>query len=135
MPDAVTVHVTVAAPHATVVGWLLNARHMPLWASNFADRVEPDGDDWVAYGPDGAKGVRLAPPNPFGICDHWVTLDDGTVIHMPVRVLPAGTGSLVGMTIIAAPGWDAERLASDAELVRADLDRLRQRIENGPETA
>ncbi len=95
------------------------------WALGLADSgVRPDGDGWIADGPDGPMRIRFTPHNAFGIMDHVVEAPAGE-IHVPLRVVPNGRGAEVMLTLYRQPGMDDERFAADARWVNRDLARLR----------
>jgi len=123
------VHVSIQAPPERVYAFAADPRNLPRWAPNFGHSISLSGDDWVMETADGPFRVRFAPDNEFGVLDHWVTPPAGGEIHNPVRVVPNGTGSLVSFTVFQQDGWPGERLAEDAALVAADLERLKALLE------
>lgn len=127
-PDVRFVHVTVQAPAQAVYAYAQDPRNLPRWAPNFGHSISRDGDCWVMETADGPVSVRFAPPNRFGILDHWVTLAGGE-IHNPIRVVPHGAGSLVVFTLFRQDGWSDAQLDEDVALVLADLERLKAHVE------
>jgi len=39
--------ITIAASPATVFGYVVDPRNLPVWAPAFARAVRPDGDQWI----------------------------------------------------------------------------------------
>ena len=56
----------------------------------------------------GRVTVAFAPPNPFGILDHRVTLPSGETVDNPMRVIPNADGCDVVFTVHRRTGIDAE---------------------------
>ena len=73
--------------------------------------------------------VRFAPPNPYGILDHDVTLPSGETVNNPVRVIPNGDGCDVIFTVHRRDGVTAEAFAADTDAVAADLATLRDLLQ------
>ena len=53
---------------------------------------------------------------------------DGAKFFNPMRVVPDGDASILSFTLFRQDGWDDDRLAGDAALVQADLDRLKAHL-------
>src|SRR4051812_31845377 len=90
------IHVTIEKPWEAVFAFAHAPVNMPRWASGLASGLTSDGDSWLADGgPIGQVRVRFAEANEFGILDHTVTMEDGTVVANPLRVVANGTGAEV----------------------------------------
>jgi hypothetical protein len=99
---------------ADVYAFASDPRDLLRWAAGLArPEVWPDGDEWIADAPFGRVRVRFAPPNPFGVIDHDVTLESGVSVHNPMRVLPRGDGSEFVFTLFRRPGMWGEDLERD----------------------
>ena len=57
--------------------------------------------------------------------DHSVTLADGTVIYVPLRVIRNGDDAEVLLTLFRQPGMTDEKFAADADWVMRDLLALK----------
>jgi hypothetical protein len=124
------VAVRVARPAADVYAYASDPAHLPAWAHGLSGSVRQEGGAWVADSPMGRVTVAFAPPNPFGVLDHDVTLPTGETFHNPVRVLPDGdSASEVVFTLRRSPAMTEEDFARDAATVLADLERLRELLE------
>lgn len=121
--------VSIARPATEVYAFAHPPLAFPKWAAGLGAGLTPDGDRWVAHGPDGDVHVRFSPPNPYGVLDHWVTLRDGTEISIPLRVVANGDGAEVTLTLFRAPGMDDATFARDQAMVAADLARLKGLLE------
>jgi hypothetical protein len=123
-----TVHISTSIDRAAhdVYIYASNPRNLSAWARGLAHRdVEFVGDVWVIDSPLGRVTVEFAPPNPFGILDHEVTLPSGEVVANPMRVIPSGDGCDVVFTVRRRAGIDDAEFSADADAVAADLAALR----------
>jgi hypothetical protein len=115
-----------------VYAYVADPRHLPAWASGLGGSVSRDGDAWVVQTPDGPAALRFAPPNAFGVLDHWVTPPGSQEpVYVPLRVIAHDAGAEVVFVLRPAPGMTEAELERDAAAVRADLDRLRTILEAG----
>jgi hypothetical protein len=102
----------------------------PKWAAGLAETaLRAEGDRWVAEGPEGQVRIRFTPKNDYGVMDHWVELQDGSTIHVPLRVVENGAGAEVMLTLYRQIGMDDERFAGDAKLILRDLRALKALVE------
>ena len=85
---------------------------------------------WAA-GLDAAAQVSVTPANELGVIDHDVTLPDGEVVHVPLRVIANGDGAEVVFTLFQLPQMTREDLERDAAAVAKDLQTLQHLLE-GP---
>lgn len=122
-------------PLSEVAAFLAEPRNFPRWASGLADGLEPVADsprlpgeasEWLASTPQGPLRIRFSPRNPFGVADHWVCLEDGRVVYVPLRAVANGDGCTVSLTLFRRPEMDDERFAADCDWVRRDLLTLRR---------
>ncbi len=105
-------------------------RHLPEWAAGLAEGgLRVDGDALVVDSPMGEVRVRFAPPNPFGVLDHDVTLPDGSTVHNPLRVAAHPLGAEVVFSLRRLEGVTRDAFEADAAAVAADLERLRALLE------
>lgn len=137
--SARTLQVAIAAPADVVYACLADPRRLAEWATGIGAAPTPLGDGtWRLETPAGPVRVTFAPPNPFGVVDHWVAPLEGTgpVVDVPLRVVPNGpSGSEVLFTLFQQPGMSDAQFAADAALVEADLARLRALLGPTPEAA
>jgi hypothetical protein len=89
---------------------LADARHLPQWASGFADAVAagPD-DDWLVTKDGRVFSIRVEVERPRGTVDYVREIAPGQKGGAFLRVLPRpGGGSVVLMTLpLSAVGGDA----------------------------
>ena len=129
---AQTIHIGIECDWTNVFAFARDPENIALWASGLASGLVRDGDDWLGDGgPIGRIRVRFAPPNPFGILDHTVTLEDGTAVFNPMRVVQNGNGALVSFTLFHRTGQDAAAVEADAAHILQDLTKLKILMEKG----
>jgi hypothetical protein len=101
------------------------------WASGLAASMKKVGGEWIVQGPDGPAKVRFSERNAYGMLDHWVVLQSGEEIHIPVRILPNGDGCELMLTIFRRPGRSDADFAADADWVMRDLMAAKKLLEQG----
>ena len=122
----------VHRPPREVYDYARDPDHLPLWASGLArSEVTRDGDALLVDSPMGRISVRFAPRNEYGVLDHDVELPTGTTVVNPFRVLAHPDGAELLFSIRQLELSDDE-LARDAEVVQADLRRLKELLESPP---
>ena len=105
----------------------------PGWASGLAEAgLRQGAGGWLADGPEGPIHIRFTPHNPHGVMDHHVGLEDGTEVHVPLRVIENGSGAEVMLTLFRQPDMTDERFAADIRWVNRDLKALKTLVERGP---
>lgn len=113
-----------------VITFAGNPENLPLWAAGLSSGIRFDGKRWLTESPMGVVAVRFIGPLEAGVLDHDVTLPDATVVHNPFRVLCNDESSEVVFTLYQRPGMTDADFDIDAELIRADLETLRNILEN-----
>ena len=112
-----------------VYAFASDPERMAQWARGLGETLRKEGEDWVAQTPLGPARVRFTAPNPFGVLDHEVTLPDGTVVSVPLRVVANGAGCDVQLTLFRMPGMSDEAFERDHRAVRRDLAALKALME------
>ena len=123
------VSVVVHRPPSEVYEFAAEPDNLARWAAGLASsEVTREGDALLVTGPMGQVRVVFADHNPYGVLDHDVTTPDGTTTSNPVRVVahPEGAEVVFGVRQLALSDDELER---DADLVQADLERLRELLE------
>jgi hypothetical protein len=122
----------IARSPADVYEYASDTANIPEWAPGLGSSVENIGGRWFVDTPSGRLGLAFAERNKFGVLDHEVTLPSGEVIHNPMRVVPDGDGSEVTFWLRRLPSMGDREFARDADLVQADLARLKRILESAP---
>jgi Polyketide cyclase / dehydrase and lipid transport len=124
--ESAHVSITIDRPAEDVYAFASDPRNLPQWAAGLANGVVESRDGaWVVESPMGRVTVAFAPPNPFGILDHLVTLPSGETVNNPMRVIPNANGCDVVFTVHRRAGVDADEFAADTDAVVVDLATLR----------
>jgi hypothetical protein len=130
--ESTHVSTTIKRPAGEVYAFASDPRNLSAWAAGLAQRdAEHVDGDWVIDSPMGRVVVSFAPPNPFGVLDHDVTLPSGETVSNPVRVIPNGDGCDVVFTVHRRTGVSAADFAADVDAVSADLATLRDLMQHG----
>ena len=104
---------TIERPAGEVYAFVCDPNNLPTWASGLSAAVK----------------VRFVERNPFGVLDHFVRVDSGPEVYMPMRVFPNGEGSEVLITVFRQPGTSEEKFGEDTVWVRRDLEALKALLE------
>lgn len=98
----------------------------PKWASGLSSSsLTKEGDAWKAEGPEGPIRIKFTGHNAFGVMDHYVKVDAGPEIYVPLRIIQNGEGAEVQFTLFRQQGMSEEKFAADAEWVERDLLALK----------
>lgn len=100
-----------------------------LWASGLGKSLHQVDGVWIAETQQGPVRIRFSGRNEFGILDHWVSPEQGVEIHIPMRVIPNGSGSELVFTLFRLPGMTDQSFETDAEWVMRDLLALKNLLE------
>jgi uncharacterized protein YndB with AHSA1/START domain len=124
------ISVEIDRPAEAVYAYAADPRHLPEWATGLCTAIELLGGRWIAESGMGRIHIDFAPPNPFGVLDHDVTLSSGETFHNPMRVLPNGESAEIVFTLRRPAGATDADFDRDADAVLADLTALRRILEN-----
>jgi hypothetical protein len=114
-----------------VYAYAANPANLPAWAHGLGGTVAEFGDHWVAEAsPMGRVVITFAPYNELGVLDHDVTLPSGETVYNPVRVIVSDAGSEVVFTLRRRPEMSDADFERDADMVAADLARLKELMES-----
>jgi len=109
-------------------------KRLPDWASGLSkSALVPHGDHWIVRTPEsGEARMRFAPPNAFGVLDHWVAPEGVPEVYLPFRVIGVAPGVCeLQFTLLRQPHMDDAAFARDAEWIARDLQALRRLLEAG----
>ena len=85
----------------------------------YASKVE-NLPNWAA-GVSADMEIRFVEPNPFGVLDHWATVD-GTTFYNPMRVIDDGEGSEIVFTLRNPTEEDRAAIAADLATLKCLLE-------------
>jgi hypothetical protein len=131
MDSPVSRHISthIDRPAEAVYGYVSDPTRLPDWAPGLCGSVSSVDGRWVAESPMGRIVLAFAPPNEFGVVDHWVTLATGETFYNPMRVVADGAGCEVVFSLRRQPGMSDAEFDRDAAAVLADLTALRKVME------
>jgi uncharacterized protein YndB with AHSA1/START domain len=122
--------IRIDRPAADVYDYVSQPANLPEWAAGLGSSIELVEGQWVAESPLGRVVVAMAEPNPYGVLDHWVTLDTGERFYNPMRVIADGDGCELVFTLRRQPGVSEADFEQDAAAVAADLAAVRRLLES-----
>jgi len=126
-------HISIAINRSPgeVYEFASNPMNLPRWAAGLSQStISKSEDGWIADSPMGQVRVWFAKHNDFGVMDHDVKLPSGEVNHNPFRVVANGDGSEVIFTLYQLPRMSAQDFEADAQLILADLRKLKALLES-----
>jgi uncharacterized protein YndB with AHSA1/START domain len=115
--------ITIAAPPATVFGYVADARNLPEWAPVFATAVRPDGDRWIVTNDAGEFPVLVRASAEHGTVDVVSAADDARGAF--TRVLPNGEGAEYQFTLFFPDGTDEAAVERQMTTVEQELEAVR----------
>ncbi len=122
----------IAASATKVYTFASNPANMPQWAPAFVKSIAKVNGEWIIDSDLGKVKIEFAQVNTFGVLDHVVTLPDGQTFNNPMRVVPAGAGSLVTFTLFRQEGMSDAEFERDAGMIESDLTALKRAVEALP---
>ena len=129
-PASRTLSVSIARPVEEVYQFVADPLNLPRWAEGLGATVRKSASGWIMDSAMGPVGLRFAPHNDFGVLDHWVTLESGTVVYVPMRVHANGAHSEILFTLLRMPETSDATFAADAAQVKRDLENLKRLLES-----
>ena len=132
---SLTLSVTIQRDASDVYQLIIDPTKLPLWAGGLGQTVQKLGDDWIVQTAAGPMKIVFAGKNDFGVADHTVYPPHAAPVHVPMRVLKNGSGSEVLFTLFRQPDMSDAQYERDAEMVRQDLRKLQQVLEQVREQA
>lgn len=124
--ESLHVSIHIASSAEDVYAYASDPANLPEWAQGLGGSIEKIDGQWVAESsPMGRVVVTFAPDNALGVLDHDVTLPSGETVYNPVRVIADGVGSEVVFTLRRRPEMTDADFRRDADMVAADLARLK----------
>jgi hypothetical protein len=128
--EARTLSIAIRRDWRAVYEHFWRPESFPQWASGLSRAdLRQVGDTWRATGPEGPISIRFTPRNEFGVMDHWVDLGGGREIYVPLRMIAAGEGCLVTLTLFRQPEMTDSAFAADADWIERDLRALKSLAE------
>ena len=118
----------IERPAAEVYEFARQPENLVLWASGLGS-IRRERGRWVAENPSGRLRLRFARRNAWGVLDHWVQLENGTEIYIPLRVIGTGNSCELVFTLLRQPDMTDAQFETDGDWIMRDLTRLKQLLE------
>ena len=126
MLESRTISISIDRHWQSIYEAIWRPEAFPKWASGLSkSSLIKDGDAWKAEGSEGSIRISFTDHNPFGVMDHFVTLNSGSTIYIPLRVICNGEGAEVALTLFRQPDMTDSQFETDAEWVMRDLLALK----------
>ncbi len=123
----------INCPFAKAYDFLSKPETMPLWAAGLGEDFYNEQGEWYSKSAEGVWKLRFSPKNTFGILDHWVTDEEGTVMYNPMRLVPHNLGCEIVFTLFHRNGMTDEQFEDDANAITEDFATLKTLLEQPAE--
>ncbi|EPG72446.1 hypothetical protein LEP1GSC058_0246 [Leptospira fainei serovar Hurstbridge str. BUT 6] len=122
--------ISVDLPKQIVYDFLSEPRNFPEWASGLCKSISPgEGDEWLIEAPEGNLRARFTDRNIHGVLDHYVILESGNEIYIPMRLISNGSGCELILTLFRLADMTSEKFKEDRDWVLKDLHTMRSLLE------
>jgi hypothetical protein len=124
-----TVTAVLDASPERVFDYLADIENLPGWATEFARRLEREGDDYKVVNGLGAFYFEIRSDPATGVIDMFAGPTKAEMALFPTRVvgLPGG-GSAFTFTMFQAPGMPDELFESQHASLRRELENVERRF-------
>jgi hypothetical protein len=124
-----TVTAVLRAPAHEVFDFLADIENLPAWATEFARRLERDGDDYKVVNGLGEFFFDVRADASTGVIDMFAgpTKDDMALFPTRVVALPDGSSAFT-FTMFQAPGMPDELFESQHASLRRELAGVERRF-------
>lgn len=124
-----TLSISIGCSVQKVYAFVSHPANLPKWAKTFCRSARSADGRWIIETPEGEMNVRFAPPNDFGVLDHYLNPGANMEVFVPMRVVANGTGSEMIFTLFQQPGMSDGNFTKDMEMVKQDLQTLKAVLE------
>jgi len=132
MTDSQVITQAVACDWRRGYAFAADPLRLPDWASGLSKSALTRIDDthWALDTVQGPARLRFAPPNDFGVLDHWVTPEGVAEIYLPFRVIALDADNCqFQFTLLRQPHMDDAAFQADAAAIAGDLQTLKRLLE------
>jgi hypothetical protein len=124
-----TLSITIHRSAADVYAFLSAPPNFAQWAAGLG-KLEQEGNAWFVQTPNERMQVQFTARNEFGIVDHSVKRKYAEEIYVPMRVVSNGNAAEILFTLFQQPSMSDTDFTNDLNLVRADLNSLKNLLES-----
>ncbi|MFT4203770.1 MAG: hypothetical protein QM610_07605 [Chitinophagaceae bacterium] len=126
------ISITINKPVNEVYQFIVNAENLSKWATGLGgSSIRKINEEWIADSPMGLIKIKFADKNEFGVLDHTITLPNSSKFYVPMRVVSNDGASELIFTSFKLTDMSAEQFENDNNIVKADLEKLKEILENG----
>jgi Polyketide cyclase / dehydrase and lipid transport len=124
-----TVTTVLPAPADEVFAFLADVENLPVWATEFARRLERDGDDYKVVNGLGEFFFEIRADADTGVIDMYAGPAKDAMALFPTRVvsLPGGR-SAYSFTMFQGPGMPDELFESQHASLRREFEQIERRF-------
>jgi len=124
-----TVTAVFAAPAAEVFEYLAQIENLPDWATEFARRLEREGDDYKVVNGLGEFYFDIRADPDTGVIDMYAGPEKDAMALFPTRVIRLdGARSAYSFTMFQAPGMPDELFETQHAALRREFENLERRF-------
>ena len=120
---------SIDCPLQQAYDFLCVPEHFCHWAAGLASGLQQIDGKWLATTAHGVMQIEFSHANAFGVLDHWVHVQPGVIVYVPLRLVANGNGCELTLSLFRQPGMREAQFAADAKLVRRDLLAAKQLLE------
>ena len=124
-----TVTTVLPAPAEDVFGYLADIENLPKWATEFARRLERDGDDYKVVNGLGEFFFEIRADADTGVIDMYAGPEKDQMALFPTRVVALPDGrSAYSFTMFQAPGMPDELFDSQHASLKREFVNIERRF-------
>lgn len=127
--DVQHISVSIKRSYNEVYKFASNPENLPRWVEGLTGSMSQVDGEWVAESTNGKIKVRFADPNPFGVLDHEMELENGYSFTNILRVVPNEQGCEIIFTLFRQSDKSPAEFEEDGKMVEADLSKLKGILE------
>ena len=118
-------HVEIPAPAEQVFSFLSQVKNLPLWATEFCQRLWQEDGHWRVQSPMGEVDFRIESYPATGVIDfHASPRPDGPEC-LPSRVIAIPGGSVYCVQFLRPPGMDDTTWEGQAQSLAREMENIR----------
>ncbi len=124
-----TVTTVLSAPRQEVFEYMSDVRNLPEWATEFARRLEREGDDWKVVNNLGELYFEIRADERTGVIDMHAGPTKDEMAMFPTRAveLPGGRTAYT-FTMFQGPGMPDELFESQYASLQREFDNIERRF-------
>ncbi len=126
---AATRSISIEAHPAWVFEYVSNPANLPQWSRSFCLSVSQQDEAWIIETPHGPVQVYIQAFSDSGVVDQYLFPSPEVQVHIPMRVLPNGSGTEFIFTLFQPDDISDEDYRQEVYWVEQELMILKQVLE------